>query len=76
MAKNTSILVNKIFDDLDKYRNFCRDYGYWFDEADLYNQRSYVYRQFQKLVAGKPAKNQWEVDYTRWKEEEATKVRR
>ena len=29
--------VHHIFDDLDSYRNFCRSYGYRYDEADLYN---------------------------------------
>lgn len=78
MAKhNTKTVsrVHQVFEDLDKYRNFCRDHGYRFDEADLYNSRSYVFRQFQKFVAGKPVKNQWEVDYAKWKEQEANKVR-
>ena len=76
MAKhNTTSRVNQIFDDLANYRNFCRDYGYKFDEADLYNQRSYVFRQFQKAQAGKSVKNQWEIDLARFKEQEATKVR-
>jgi len=72
MAKNTTksnARVNQIFEDLDKYRNFCRDYGYRFDEAELYNSRSYVYRQFQKFVIGKPVKNQWEIDLARFKEQ-------
>jgi len=72
MVKNTTTSrVNQIFDDLDNYRNFCRDYGYKFDEADLYNQRSYVFRQFQKFVAGKSVKNQWEIDLSRFKEQRA-----
>jgi hypothetical protein len=78
MAKHNTKTVSRVtqvFEDLDKYRNFCRDHGYKFDEADLYNSRSYVFRQFQKFVAGKPVKNQWEVDYAKWKEQEATKVR-
>ena len=70
MAKNTtSSRVNQIFNDLDNYRNFCRNYGYRFDEADLYSQRSYIFRQFQKFVAGKSVKNQWEVDLARFKEQ-------
>ena len=73
--KNSASRVMQIFNDLDKYRDFCRDHGYRFNEADLYNQRNYIYRQFQKFVAGKPVKNQWEVDYTRWKEQEVSKVR-
>ena len=51
--------VRQIFDDLEKYLEFCQDYGYKFDEADLYNQRSYVFRQFNKVMTGKDAKDQW-----------------
>ena len=79
MAKNNTktntATINRIFDDLDSYRNFCRDYGYRYDEAELYNQRSHVFRQFQRFQSGKPVKNQWEVDYTAYKEQEATKAR-
>lgn len=52
--------VQQIFEDLEKYLGFCQDYGYKFDESDLYNQRSYVYRQYSKSITGKPAKDQWE----------------
>jgi len=51
--------TQKVFDDLDKYRNFCREYGYWFDEADLYSNRSYFWRQYGKLLTGKEVKDQW-----------------
>lgn len=54
--------VNQIFDDLESYRNFCRDYGYKFDEADLYSNRSYIYRQYTKFLQGKPVKDMWEFD--------------
>lgn len=74
-TKNTSAQVKQIFDDLDKYRNFCRDFGYRFNEADLYNQKNYIFRQFQKFVTGKPVKNQWELDLIKFKEQEATRVR-
>lgn len=72
--KNT-VNINQVFDDLDKYRNFCRDYGYRFNEADLYNIRSGNYKQFQRLVAGQKPRNQWEIDYAKYKEQEAAKVR-
>jgi len=72
VKSNTRVL--RIFEDLDAYRNFCKDYGYRFDEKDLYSSKSYVYRQFQKLLSGKPVKNQWEVDLVRFKEIEATKL--
>lgn len=74
-TKNTSAQVKQIFDDLDNYRNFCRDHGYRFNEADLYNTKNYIFRQFQKFVAGKPVKNQWELDLVKFKEQEATRVR-
>jgi hypothetical protein len=54
--------VNQIFNDLDKYREFCVDYGYKFDESTLYDMRSYVFRQFNKYMTGKPAKNSWDED--------------
>ena len=73
--KNSLSRVKQIFDDLDNYRNFCRDYGYRFDEADLYSSRSFSFRQFQKFVAGKPAKNQWEADYARRRDQETNRTR-
>ena len=74
-TKNSSAQVKQIFEDLDNYRNFCRAYGYRFNEADLYNTKSYIFRQFQKFIAGKPAKNQWEIDLVKFREQEATRVR-
>jgi hypothetical protein len=75
MANTKTISVTQIFDDLDKYRNFCRDYGYRFNEADLYNTRSGNYKQFQRLLAGQKPRNQWEIDYAKYKEQEAAKAR-
>ena len=70
MANNTTKnQINQIFNDLDKYRNFCREYGYRFNEADLYNQKNYIFRQFQKFIAGKSVKNQWELDLNKFKEQ-------
>lgn len=71
--QNSNPKVKTIFDDLDKYREFCRDYGYPFNEADLYNTRSYSYRQYQKLLSGKRVKNQWEFDLARFKERQASR---
>ena len=74
-TKNSLSRVTQIFEDLDKYRNFCRDHGYRFDEADLYSQRSYVYRQYQKFTSGKSVKNQWEVDIVKFREQGASRFR-
>jgi hypothetical protein len=42
--------VNKIFDDLDKFRDFCRfeNRGYPFNEKDLYNDKSPIWQAYQK----------------------------
>jgi len=51
---------NKIFDDLEQFKDFCRlnldNRGNFFpfDEADLYNKKSYVWRAF--LNRNKPYK--------------------
>lgn len=64
MAKreNVNNRTQQIFDDLQGYLNFCREYGYKYDEADLYSQRSYAYRQYSKLLAGKEPRDMWEQD--------------
>lgn len=65
MARNENRVndrVNQIFNDLEGYLNFCRLYGYKYDESDLYSNRSYAYRQYTKFLQGKPFKDMWEVD--------------
>jgi len=62
MARYHNMSTREIFGDLDRYRDFCRDYGYRFNEADLYNNKKYPYQQFRKFEAGKNAKNMWELD--------------
>ncbi len=54
--------INQIFEDLENYLEFCKDFGYKFDEADLYRQSSFPFRQFCKYVTGKPAKDMWAID--------------
>ena len=55
-------LVEKLFDELEKYLTFCQDFGYKFDESTLYDMRSFAFRQHQKQLAGKWAKDQWQED--------------
>lgn len=62
MAKSEKANINKIFDDLDKYLWFCKDFGYKFNEMDLYNNKSYVYRQYSKFESGKEVKDMWAID--------------
>ena len=55
--------VTAIFNDLEKYLDFCKEYGYKFDEAELYSNKSNAYRQYTKMVSGKQARNNWVEDY-------------
>lgn len=57
--------VQQIHEDLDKFRDFVVDYGYRFNEADLYNFKSYAWQQYSKFTSGKSAKNMWEEDARR-----------
>jgi hypothetical protein len=54
--------VRQIFDDLEKYKEFCVYYGYKFDEANLYDMKQFSYRQHTKQLAGKQPKDQWADD--------------
>jgi hypothetical protein len=53
---------NEVFDELDQLLDFCRDYGYRYNEADLHNFKSYAWQQFSKFQQGKNAKNMWDED--------------
>jgi len=57
--------VHQIFEDLEKYKEFCVDFGYKYDETTLYDMRSYVYRQHQKQLSGKWPKDSWAEDARR-----------
>jgi len=57
--------VQAIFDDLDQYLRFCQDFGYRYDERDLYNWKAYAYQQFNKHTQGKFAKDMWSIDSNR-----------
>jgi hypothetical protein len=59
--KALEILVN-----LEHFLEFCRYYGYRFNEADLGNGKSYAYQQFTKYQAGKRVKDMWLEDAKRF----------
>lgn len=41
-------IVNKIFDDLDAYRDYCRFEGKVFDEKALYNKKDLNWQAYEK----------------------------
>lgn len=53
--------INEIFDELDAYRDFCREFGHVFDEAHLYNFKS-PYGQFERYRKGQRVTNNWKED--------------
>jgi hypothetical protein len=55
-----------IMEDLDLFREFCVNYGYRYNEADLYNFKAYAWQQYNKFTQGKNAKNMWEEDTRRF----------
>ena len=55
-----------VHEELDKYLEFCRDYGYRFREEDVYNFKAYAWQQYNKFSQGKNAKNMWEEDARRF----------
>jgi len=57
--------VAEIFDHLEQFQEFCQDYGYRYNEADLYNFKSYAWQQFNKYAQVKKAKNMWDEDTRR-----------
>ena len=57
--------VQQILEDLEKFREFVVEYGYRFNEADMYNFKSYAWQQYSKFTSGKTAKNMWDEDLRR-----------
>jgi hypothetical protein len=55
-----------IVEELDRFREFCVDYGYRFNEGDVFNFKSYAWQQYNKFTQGKNAKNMWEEDARRF----------
>jgi hypothetical protein len=50
MIRNSN--VNRVFNDLDAFRNFCREYGFVFNEANLYRRNSEAYYAFERKRKG------------------------
>jgi hypothetical protein len=63
--------IQKIFDDLDTYRNFCKEFGFVFNEAHLYNPTS-PYGQYQRYRSGQRIVNNWKEDRRAWLAQQRT----
>jgi hypothetical protein len=62
--------INKIFDELEYYREFCVEFGYVFREEDLLNFKS-PYAQFDRYRRGQRVTNMWKEDAKRSAQEQS-----
>jgi hypothetical protein len=58
----TNPRVTQIFEDLENFLEFCQRFGYRYNEAELYNWKSYAFQQFNKYTQGKNVKDMWDQD--------------
>lgn len=65
IIQNSDSRINQVFDDLEQFLSFCKDFGYRYDEKDLYNWKSYAWQQFNKFLNDKPVKDMWHIDSSR-----------
>jgi len=57
--QNNKSTVDKIFDDLEKFQQFCVDYGHNFNPKHLYQDNNSVYKDFVKFQKGREPRNRW-----------------
>lgn len=57
--------VTQIFDDLDAYESFCRDFGRNFNRAELYDNRSANWQDFQRHRSNRHCRNEWSEELKR-----------
>lgn len=51
--------VEQIFNDLEEYEVFCRDFGRVFDQSEMYENRSINWQDFMKHKSGRHCRNEW-----------------
>ena len=52
----------EIYNNVNAYLDFCRDYGYMFNEQEVGDRSVFAYQQYLRMVEGKPFKDQWAED--------------
>lgn len=50
--------VKNIFDELENYQKFCKEFGYVYDERHLHNERT-PYGEYIKMTKGREPWDQW-----------------
>ena len=66
MAKREANQAHRVFNDLDSYRGWCVEYGYVFNEKDLYRKDS-NWSLYQRWRHGdRSVRNNWDRDSERF----------
>ena len=52
--------VIRLFELNESYLQFCKDFGYAYNEADVENYKTYPWQQYQKYANRKHVKNNWD----------------
>jgi hypothetical protein len=60
MIKNQN--VKRVFNDLENFKVFCVEYGFVFNEADLYKRSAHAYLQYERVRRGEKIPNNWDID--------------
>jgi len=60
--QNNKSTVDKIFDDLEKFQQFCVDFGHVFNPRNLYQENNASFKDFVKYSKGREPRNRWAED--------------
>ena len=51
--------ITKVFNDLDDYLRFCKEFGWAYDEADLYRADAPGYAEYTRFKQGTRIPKNW-----------------
>jgi len=58
-GKPMSREIVKVFDDLDDYLRFCKEFGWAYNEADLYREDALGYAEYLRFKQGTRIPKNW-----------------
>jgi hypothetical protein len=66
--------VKRVFNDLENFKAFCVEYGFVFNEADLYKRSAHAYSQYERVRRGEKIPNNWDIDERLFDEKQVGKA--
>lgn len=68
--QNTKPIVDKIFDDLERFQEFCVEFGHVCNPSVLYKENNGVYKDFLRYTTkGREPRNRWVEDAKKFQDE-------